>query len=74
MSSYTAADMNAAIRRVGWRFLAPLGLEPPDSYVAYAFVAAVLGWASVRLRLKIWERRHPRLPPEVWAAEMARWN
>jgi hypothetical protein len=49
MSSYTAADMNAAIRRVeiakqndpvGWRFLAPLGLEPPDSYVAYAFANA----------------------------------
>jgi hypothetical protein len=42
--------------------------------VIVTLVAAVLGWASVRLRLKIWEHRHPRLPPEVWAAEMARWN
>jgi hypothetical protein len=46
---FTTENMNAAIRRVeiakqndpvGWRFLAPLGLRPPDSYVAYAFMNA----------------------------------
>jgi hypothetical protein len=51
-----------------------MSMGAPASLVIVTLVAAVLGWASVRLRLKIWEHRHPRLPPEVWAAEMARWN
>jgi hypothetical protein len=46
---FTTESMNAAIQRVeiakqnhpvGWHFLAPLGLRPPDSYVAYAFMNA----------------------------------
>lgn len=49
MKAFTEADMNEAIRRVetakqntpqGWKFLSDFGLNPPESYVMYAFTNA----------------------------------